>query len=1141
MKNRELFVLDPVENKLLNDGVAEINTDKTNDSGQKIIKYELKTFVCEGEYEQGLHRILSTYIKNINEPMQPAVWVSGFFGSGKSHLVKMLGYLWEDFEFSTGETARNIKTLPTLVNDDLVELNKFQKINGKVSIAGTLKDFPSNDIRYSFLQFFLKGLGLPSQFHHFKFVHWLKQEGIYNDLKNYTEAQGRDFKNEYQNLFVSPYISKGILEIRPDFAENEFKVKDYLRANFNKVDTISREDLIKTMKEDVIPTLFDQMPCILIVLDEVQQFIGSDVNKTIEVQNLAQDLSNNFDGKLLFVATGQNSLSETPYLQPLQARFSVKVMLSDQDVETVTRKTVLEKKPTVIKDIKGLLDKASGEVARNMQNTAFAYESKDATTLVADYPILPSTRKLWKKLLAVLDTAGTQGQLRSQLRIVDESVKKIAEFKLGQLVPGDFIYEQKEQQLLQNSMLLNDTYNLIVSKKNGDAEEKLQGRILSVAFLLDQLPNDLPGGSPKANKETFADILVIDLTLSSDNFRKQVSEAVDKLVDEKLLMPIGNEFRLQTKAGQEWEKEYSAQVQKLISQGEDKIQEERNSRMMSYYQDITKGIRLNQGYAKVPRDIHLHFGSQKPITDTKINIWIRDGWMENEQLVLDEIRREGTDSPLSYAYIKKQRDEDLKNEIRKYISAKQALEIKGIPSDAEGQQARRSMETRMENAEEDIKSLIDRIANDADIYLAGGTSIKETTPKASVETALKQVMDRQFSEFKKADNANWPQALRSALNKAPNPLEKVGHKSDLNDHSVASSILRFMANSQVSGRDLRNNFLKASFGWPQDAIDTVIIALVNAEFISSSEDPLVQGKIGVATFKKETHTLTVTEKISLRKMFTAVGIPCAAGEEFKKSNIFLNKLKELAAKISGASPLPEKISTQFIEEILFRDGNERLAAIVYDIKNLQEKYFEWESNLEIVDDRLPLWEQLNQLVTFGEGEEFVEMMKEVEAIDNNRLLLQDPDLIKPLLEKITGLLKTELNILKENFNLEYDKRMNELQKNSFFLKLTPDQKNHNLRENQLLNKPEIKDYNSQALLNSLNKTPLDAWKTKISALGSQFDNALSQAVILLEPKAESYSVPRKTLSSQTEIDTYIDELKAKLTEVLKNAKSIILK
>ena len=895
------------------------------------------------------------------------------------------------------------------------------------------------------------------------------------------------------------------------------------------------------MKEEVIPLLFEQMPCILIVLDEVQQFIGSDGNKTIDVQNLAQDLSNNFEGKLLFVATGQNSLSETPYLQPLQARFSVKVMLSDQDVETVTRKTVLEKKPSVVKDLNSLLNKSSGEVARNMQNTSFAYESKDENTLVADYPILPSIRKFWKKILDVIDTAGTQGQLRSQLRIVDESVKKIAENKIGHVIPGDYVYQQKEQQLIQNSRLLNDTYNLIVRKKNGNAQEKLQGRILSVAFLLDQLPQDLPGGSPKSNKDTFADLLISDLTVSSDNFRKNVNEAVDRLVDEKLLMPIGSEYRLQTKAGQEWEKEYTGQVQKLISQGEDKIQGERNSRINSYYQELTNGIRLTHGMAKVPREINVHFGSQKPVAETKINIWIRDGWMENEQLVLDEIRREGTSSPLSYTYVKKQRDEDLKNEIRKYIAAKQALDTKGMPSDAEGQQARRSMETRMKNANDEIKALIDRITYDADIYLAGGTLVKESSPKSSVEKALNQVMDRQFDEFRKGDHANWPKALRSALNKAPNPLEKIGHDTDLNDHPVASSILKFMANSSHSGRDLRNNFVKAPFGWPQDAVDTVIIALVNAEFLSSSEDPLVQGKIGVTTFKKETHTLSVKEKITLRKMFTAAGISCASGEEFKKSNIFLNRLKELAEEISGDSPLQQKINTQFIEEILFRDGNDRLAAILADIKDLEKKFNEWQEKVKIVHERLPLWDQLNQLVTFGTGEDFEQMVKEVEAIDDDRLLLHNPDLIKPLLEQATDLLKKELNSLKVDYNSEYDHRMNELQNNSFFSKLTPEQKNTIFRDNQLLAKPEIKDYDSKGLLNALNHTSLESWKTKISALGSQFDTALSEAVILLEPKAEAFSIPRKTLSTQDEIESYIDDLKESLTKVLKNAKSIILK
>ena len=231
MKNKELFTLNPDENNLINDGVVEINTAK-DVQGLKIIRHELKTFVCEGEYQRGIYRILDTFLKHIDEPKQPAVWVSGFFGSGKSHLVKMLGYLWEDFNFPNGDTARTIKSLPQDVNDLFIELERKEKLYGKLSVSGTLKDFPGPDIRYSFLQLFLNSLGLPQQYHHFKFIYWAKEEGIYDQLKSLVEAQGKDFRKEYENLFVSTAIAKAVLEIMPEFAENEAKVKENFKENF---------------------------------------------------------------------------------------------------------------------------------------------------------------------------------------------------------------------------------------------------------------------------------------------------------------------------------------------------------------------------------------------------------------------------------------------------------------------------------------------------------------------------------------------------------------------------------------------------------------------------------------------------------------------------------------------------------------------------------------------------------------------------------------------------------------------------------------------------------------------------------------------------------------------------------------------
>ncbi len=129
MKNRDVYSKDPSTWKLVNEGVASVN-DTTTDEAMAVLRYELKTFVCEGQYEAGFKHVLETYLKNLNQAQQPAVWISGFFGSGKSHLVKMMRALWVDTPFADGATARGVATLPDSVADALKELSVEGKRHG---------------------------------------------------------------------------------------------------------------------------------------------------------------------------------------------------------------------------------------------------------------------------------------------------------------------------------------------------------------------------------------------------------------------------------------------------------------------------------------------------------------------------------------------------------------------------------------------------------------------------------------------------------------------------------------------------------------------------------------------------------------------------------------------------------------------------------------------------------------------------------------------------------------------------------------------------------------------------------------------------------------------------------------------------
>lgn len=80
MNNQDIYLKNPSTQKLVNEGVASVNDEQTP-AAMDVLRYELETFVCDGQYEKGVEDILSTYLSNLNEAQQPAVWVSGFFGS----------------------------------------------------------------------------------------------------------------------------------------------------------------------------------------------------------------------------------------------------------------------------------------------------------------------------------------------------------------------------------------------------------------------------------------------------------------------------------------------------------------------------------------------------------------------------------------------------------------------------------------------------------------------------------------------------------------------------------------------------------------------------------------------------------------------------------------------------------------------------------------------------------------------------------------------------------------------------------------------------------------------------------------------------------------------------------------------------
>ena len=363
MLNRDIYLKDPSKVKLANEGVANVNDDATTQA-LAVLRYELETFVCDGQYAKGLEHILDTYLKNIDQLQQPAVWVSGFYGSGKSHFVKMLRALWVDSVFEDGATARGIAALPEGVRDLLRELStQGKRYGGLRAASGTLGAGASGSVRLALLRIVFKSVGLPEQEPQARFVIWLRKENIYEKVRQIVEENGGNWQEEIDSFYVAELLHEALVHAKPGLFSSPATCADILINLYPYRSDVSSDEMVKLILQAL--TKDGKFPLTLIVLDEIQQFIGEDSQRSQDVQEVVEACCKQIGGKLLFVGTGQTAVTGTANLKKLEGRFTIRIELSDADVDAVIRKVILAKKPEAVNAVKEVLQTNLGEISRS--------------------------------------------------------------------------------------------------------------------------------------------------------------------------------------------------------------------------------------------------------------------------------------------------------------------------------------------------------------------------------------------------------------------------------------------------------------------------------------------------------------------------------------------------------------------------------------------------------------------------------------------------------------------------------------------------------------------------------------------------------------------------------------------------------
>ncbi len=818
LTNRDVFAINPTERDIPNLGVAKVKNPE-DASDWATLEWELRSFVCEGEYERGLERIVDQFLSHLGQSQQPAVWVSGFFGSGKSHLMRVLEYLWRDYQLPSGTSARALTQLPSEIETHLKELSAAGKRAGGLwSAAGTLGAGASGSVRLAFLGVVFDAAGLPQQLAPARLALWLRQEGMFDSVQAGVQAKGKDLAHELRNLYVSPVLGQALIDAGATFGDTPAAVSSTLQTQFPMMEDVSNDEMLDTFEQvlRLLATNAGKLPLTLVVLDEMQQYINDDNAKALQVQDLVEGCSSRFNSQVLVVATGQAALTANPTLQKLIDRFSVTVALSDTDVETVVRKVVLRKKPGVIAEIEDALSKVSGEIDRHLGGTRLEAKGADKSTMVADYPLLPTRRRFWERALRAIDKAGKAGVLRTQLKIVHEAVRSIAAQPLGTVIGGDFVFRSESASMLQSGVLLKEIDELIRGLEDGSADGELKSRAAALVFLISQLPDEGVGDAGvRATAAVLSDLLVEDLATDGPRLRKDVPRIMEELVEQGRVMKLGDEFRLQTEEGAEWTQEFNRRRTSIRSDAA-RMSQLRNDWLQRSVDAELAGLKLVHGKSKTPRKLDRHWGDDDPTADgSTVPVWIRDEWGVADSKVREAAAAAGKDSQTIFVLLSKIDPDAIADALAGYAAAGDTMSQRPEPQTDEGRQAKQGMQSRVLEGEQRLRTLFTAVVAMARVFQGGGNELTSSSLREGVETAGNHALARLFPKFSAADDLAWSKVITKARDGASDALKDVGWQGEVPANPVCKEVLSRTSGSGTKGSDLQRDLGNSPYGWPK--------------------------------------------------------------------------------------------------------------------------------------------------------------------------------------------------------------------------------------------------------------------------------------------------------------------------------------
>ena len=542
-----------IQNMFVDDINREINgVIQVGQKQEEVLVQEMDEYIITKELKKHFITFFNYYSDAFREPTQnTGVWISGFFGSGKSHFLKILSYILDN---ETVDGVPTVERFRKKFDDDpgtymLIDQStrgETETILFNIDVEGfSSKDntavlrvfakmfynhlgFYGEDLKVAKLEQFIDSQGKTKEFHR-----------VFEEINGAAWVDTRDSSSFFEDDLVETLMQ--VLGMSETSARNWFNGTDETELSIAKL--VSEIKAYVDTKPDNFRLIF--------LADEVGQYIGEHTDMLLNLQSLIEALGSECGGKVWMICTGQEAMDDIIRTRQnefsrIQARFKTRLSLSSSSVDEVIQKRILNKKPEA-KNVLEEVYKQNDSVLRNLFSFTDSvldikgYGGTEEFTM--DFPFVPYQFIIMQKVFSEVRKHGNAGKHfsgaeRSMLSGFQEAVQRIENKDEYALVPLFRFYDTVHGFLDGSIRRVIERCDRAVEDGNGI--EAYDVDVLKLLYLV-RYVDDV-----KASLDNIVILMADDIRVDKISLKEKVKASLGRLESQNYIGRTGDTYNFLT-------------------------------------------------------------------------------------------------------------------------------------------------------------------------------------------------------------------------------------------------------------------------------------------------------------------------------------------------------------------------------------------------------------------------------------------------------------------------------------------------------------------------------------------------------------------------------------------------------------------